>query len=79
MDYLLLLLTAVAFELAYVAWARAAVSQRVHVTAACSTATAALGLYGLKGALDLQYGGIVYLVGIALGAYSSAYLQRSGH
>lgn len=76
MQYFGLFMAALAFEFAYVGWARAASKDRVVLTTAYSVATAALGLLGLRGALELPSGWIAYLAGIGLGAWSSAYLGR---
>jgi hypothetical protein len=74
--YLGLFAAAAAFEFSYVAWARAAARDRVAATVFFSTATAGLGLLGLRGALELAFGWVPYLGGIAVGAGISAYLGR---
>lgn len=76
-EYLALFAAAAAFEAAYVAWARAAADHRVAATVAFSVATAALGLFGIRGALTGAAGAVAYLAGIAVGAYSSAWLART--
>lgn len=77
-QYLGLFAASAAFEFAYVAWARAASRDRVVLTTAYSVVTAALGLLGIRGALELAYGWIPYLSGIGAGALLSAYLGRRG-
>lgn len=74
--YLVLFAAAAAFEFSYVAWARAASRDAVLLTTAFSVLTAALGLVGLRGALELELGWVPYLAGIAAGAAISACLGR---
>lgn len=74
--YALLFAASVAFEFSYVSWARAAAKDAIGKTVAYSVVTAGLGLLGIKGALELPLGWVVYLGGIALGALTSAYLGR---
>ncbi len=72
LQYVGLFASAVAFEYAYVAWARAANAGRVLHTVAYSVGTAALSLAGVGGALRLPWGTLPYLGGIALGAFISS-------
>lgn len=74
--YVGLFTASVAFEFSYVSWARAAAKDAVGKTVLFSTVTAGLGLLGIKGALELAGGWVLYLGGIALGAWASAYLGR---
>lgn len=67
-----LLLSSAAFEFAYVAWAKYAAAGRTLYTVVYSVITGALGLLGLKGALSLPGGELVYLAGLGLGAWLSA-------
>lgn len=76
-QYLGLLAASAAFEFGYVRWAKHAATDAVGKTTAYSVAVAALGLLGLKGALELPCGWILYLAGIALGASGAAYLGRA--
>jgi hypothetical protein len=73
-EYAALFAASVAFEFAYVGWARSAAASSPVRTTAYSIATAGLGLLGLKGALELPGGWALYLAGIGLGAWVSAYL-----
>lgn len=73
-QYAALFGAAAAFEAAYVAWARAAAAARSGLTVLYSVLTAALGLAGIGGALELPLGWMPYLAGIAAGAYVSARL-----
>ncbi len=75
-QYVLLFAAALVFEGAYVAWARAAAAGGIWATAGWSVVTAAMGLLGLKGALELPLGWAPYLGGIGAGALMSAYLGR---
>ncbi len=75
-QYLGLFTASVAFEFAYVAWARSAARGAVWATVAWSVATAALGLAGVGGALSLELGAIPYLAGIGTGAYVGARLGK---
>lgn len=77
LPYGALFVAAAAFEGAYVAWARSASRDQIGRTTAWSVVTAGLGLLGLRGALGLQLGWLVYLAGIGAGSYVSAYLGRS--
>jgi hypothetical protein len=77
-QYFALFAASAAFEFAYVAWARAAATGRMLPTVAYSVTTAALGLAGVGGALTLPSGWIPYLAGIAVGAWSSAYMAGRG-
>jgi hypothetical protein len=74
LQYFGLFMASAAFEFAYVAWARAAAASKTWATVAYSVLTAALGLAGVGGALNLPSGWIPYLAGIAFGAWSSAYM-----
>ena len=71
-QYLGLFAASLAFEYAYVAWAKSCSSASPRVVAGWSVAVAALGLLGVGGALRLPYGYIPYLVGIGVGSYISA-------
>jgi hypothetical protein len=75
-EYVLLFAAAAAFEFSYVGWARAASRDALLPVTAFSVLTAALGLLGLRGALELPLGWAPYLAGIGLGAAVSAYLAR---
>ncbi len=77
-QYIGLFTAAAAFEFSYVAWGRAVARDRTAATVFYSVLVAALGLLGLKGALELSYGWIPYLSGIGAGAYASARLGRMG-
>lgn len=74
LQYVGLFIAAVAFEYAYVAWARSAAAGRVVHTVAYSVGTAALSLVGLGGAITLHRGWVPYLAGIAVGAFISSYM-----
>lgn len=76
-DYCILLLTAVGLEYCYVRWAAAAAGSRPLPTALYAAAVAYLGYTGFSGSLRLQHGVYVYCLGIAAGAYASAYLARA--
>lgn len=75
-DYAGLFLAAVAFEAAYVAWARSAARARPGSTSIWAVIVAALGLLGLRGALSLPLGWVPYLAGVGVGAYVSARLGK---
>jgi hypothetical protein len=75
--YVVLFAASAAFEFAYCRWARYAAADAVGRTVLYSVATAALGLAGIKGALELRLGWVPYLAGIAAGACVSAYLGRA--
>ncbi len=78
LQYIGLFMAATAFEFAYVGWARAAAQGRPWTVTAYSVCTAALGLAGVGGALNLPNGWIPYLAGIGAGAWISAYLAARG-
>jgi hypothetical protein len=75
-EYALLFAASAAFEFSYVAWARAASRDAVVKTTAYSVATAALGLLGIRGAIELVHGWVPYLGGIGFGACVSAWLGQ---
>ncbi len=76
MQYAGCFISAAAFEYAYIRWARAAASNAPIPTIAWSVITAALGLFGVGGALTLPLGYLPYLGGICIGSAYAVYSVR---